>query len=89
MEKEEVSKRINQILSKFDNGVELYQTNAVFANCVEGLLRGGDVYKMLEQVVLMNTDVQNKYLELIKSGKIRQEIIVSKERFEELTKKQK
>ena len=86
MEKENLNRNINEILSKFDNGIELYQTNAVFSNCVESLLRGGDVYKMLEQVVLINVNIQNEYLKLMESGKIRQEIIVTKERFQEIEK---
>jgi len=80
-----VSSSINALLSKFDNGLELYQNNAVFANCIEHLLRGGDIYKIFEQIIVMQTKTQEKLSELIKSGTLRQEIIVSKEKFDELT----
>ena len=79
-----VSSSINDLLAKFDNGLELYQNNAVFANCIEHLLRGGDVYKILEQIIVMQSNTQKRLKELIESGALRQEIIVSKERFDEL-----
>ena len=80
-----VSSSINSLLSKFDNGLELYQNNAVFANCIEHLLRGGDIYKMFEQVVVMQDKTHLKLTELISSGVLRQEIIVSKDKFDELS----
>jgi hypothetical protein len=80
-----VSSSINALISKFDNGLELYQNNAVFANCIEHLLRGGDIYKMLEQVVVMQDKTQEKLTELLSSGALRQEIIISKDKFDELS----
>jgi hypothetical protein len=80
-----VSSSINALLSKFDNGLELYQNNALFANCIEMLLRGGDIYKLFEQVIVMQDKTQEKLTELISSGVLRQEIIVSKDKFDELT----
>ena len=82
-----VSSSINTLLAKFDNGLELYLNNAVFANCIEHLLRGGDVYKILEQIVVMQSSQQKQLTDLIKSGTLRQEIIVSKERFDEIKDK--
>jgi hypothetical protein len=82
--KTDVSSSINALLSKFDNGLELYQNNAVFANCIEHLLRRGDIYKIFEQILVMQTKTQEKLSELIKSGTLRQEIIVSKEKFDDL-----
>ena len=79
-----VSRSINEILAKFDNGIELYETNAFFANCVEHLLIGGDIYKMLESVIVMNAEHQKRYKELIESGTLRTEIVVTKERFNEI-----
>lgn len=80
-----VSSSINKLLSKFDNGIELYQADPVFANCIEHLLRGGDIYKIFEQIIIMRLDQQKRYHELISSGKIRTEIVVSKEKFDELS----
>lgn len=80
-----VSSSINTLLSKFDNGLELYQNNALFATCIESLLRGGDIYKIFEKVVEMQFKTQEKLIELISSGVLRQEILVSKEKFDELT----
>lgn len=77
LDKTDVSSSINSLLSKFDNGLELYQNNSVFANCIENLLRGGDVYKILEQIIVMQQNQQKHFKEIINSGKIRQEIIVS------------
>jgi len=85
LSKTTVSGSINALLSKFDNGLELYQNNAVFANCIEHLLRGGDIYKIFEQVLVMQTKTQEKLTELISSGVLRQEIVVSKEKYDELT----
>ncbi len=82
-----ISSSINSLLAKFDNGLELYQNNAVFANCIEHLLIGGDVYKILEQIVVMQSNQQKRLTDLIKSGTLRQEIIVSKERFDEIKDK--
>lgn len=79
-----VSGSINDVLRKFDNGLELYQNNPVFANCVEQLIRGGDIYKIFEQIIVLQ-DYQQKHLqETISSGKIREELVVSKEKFDEL-----
>lgn len=83
----EAKNNIGMILSKFDNGLELYQGSSIFNNCVEHLHRGGDVFKILEQVVVMYEDLNKKYSELITSGKIKTEIIVSKEVFDELLNK--
>ena len=80
-----VSSSINSLLSKFDNGLELYRNNAIFSNCIEHLLRGGDIYKIFEQIIVMQSNTQEKLTELISSGILRQEIIVSKEKFDELT----
>ena len=80
-----VSSSVNTLLSKFDNGLELYQNNALFANCIEMLLRGGDIYKLFEQVIVIQGETQEKLIELISSGVLRQEILVSKENFDELT----
>ena len=85
LSKTTVSGSINAMLSKFDNGLELYRNNAVFANCIEHLVRGGDIYKIFEQIIVMQSNTQEKLSELISSGVLRQEIIVSKERFDELT----
>jgi len=79
-----VNSSITALLSKFDNGLELYQNNIVFRYCIEHLLQGGDIYKILEQVVVMQTKTQEKLSELIENKILRQEIIVSKERFDEL-----
>jgi len=82
--KKEFNNRINELLYKFENGLELYRNNPIFANCIEHLLRGGDVYKILEEIILMQSSTQKKLTELINSGVLRQEIIVSQERLEEL-----
>ena len=79
-----VSSSINSLLSKFDNGLELYRNNAIFSNCIEHLLRGGDIYKIFEQIIVMQSNTQEKLTELISSGVLRQEIIVSKDKFDEL-----
>jgi hypothetical protein len=80
------SKQINEILSKFDNGLELYQNNAMFANCVEHLLRGGDVYKILEQIIIIQQKQQKEIEEIMSSVKIRLEKVASCDFFDELIK---
>jgi hypothetical protein len=84
LSKTAVSGSINELLSKFENGLELYRNNAVFANCIEHLVRGGDIYKIFEQIIIMQSNTQEKLTELITSGVLRQEIIVSKEKYDEL-----
>jgi len=81
--------KFNELLNKFDNGFALYQNSALFCSLVESLFRGADVYKLLEQVSVMLDESNDRYKELIQSGKIRTEIIVSKEIFEELEEKAK
>ena len=76
----------SKLLAKFDNGEELYKTNMLFVNCVKCLLGGADVYKMLESVIVSNAEIMKKYTELITSGTLRQEIVVSAERFNEMVK---
>lgn len=78
------SHEINQLLSKFKNGFELYQKNALFAKCIEGMLNGASVYELLESVVVMQTETQIRLSKIVLSGTLRQEIVVSKEKFEEL-----
>jgi len=85
LSKTSVSGSIDELLSKFENGLELYRNNAVFANCIEHLVRDGDIYKIFEQIIIMQSNTQKKLTELITSGTLRQEIIVSKEKFDELT----
>jgi hypothetical protein len=85
LKQDAVSRSINEILAKFENGVELYETSAVFANCVESLLRGGDVYKMLESIIVMNSKLLKDYKQLIESGVLRTEIVITKERFDEIS----
>jgi len=82
--KKEFNSRINELLSKFENGLELYRNNPIFASCIEHLLRGGDLYKILEEIIVMQSSTQEKLTELINSGVLRQEIIVSQEICEKL-----
>lgn len=76
--------KINDILSKFENGTELYLNNEVFHNCVEHLAMEGDVYKILEKIIVLHSEQHKKYKELIESGVVRQEIVLTKERFDEI-----
>jgi len=78
------SHEINQLLSKFRNGFELYQTNALFNKCVEAMLNGVSPYEIIEQVISIQTSTQKRLNDIMLSGAIRQEIVVSKEKFEEL-----
>ena len=79
--------RVNEILSKFKNGIELYDTNSIFRNCIENLLEGGNVYHIIEDLILMDIEILKKYEELIKSGVIRTEIVVSKKEFDDIISK--
>jgi hypothetical protein len=84
LSKTAVSGSINELLSKFENGLELYRNNAVFANCIENLVTGGDIYKIFEEIIIMQSNTQEKLTKLITSGVLRHEIVVSKEKYDEL-----
>lgn len=58
---------MKEILSKFKNGGELYRENALFNVCVHQLLNGGDVYHLLEEVILINSAQQNKMQEILEN----------------------
>jgi hypothetical protein len=63
--KNAVSGSIDELLSKFDNGLELYRNNAVL-HCIEHLVRGGDIYKILEQIIVMQANTQENSLNLFR-----------------------
>jgi predicted nucleic acid-binding Zn-ribbon protein len=69
---------MRDLLEKFENGVCLYENNPVFAKCVESLLRGGDIYRILESVIVMHSDLQQRYSALIQGGILKKEIVVKK-----------
>jgi hypothetical protein len=45
-----------ELLSKFDNGLELYRNNAVLL----GASKRWDIYKILEQIIVMQANTQEK-----------------------------
>lgn len=55
---------ILEILSKFERGQELYQTSTLFNKCVNCLAAGQDIYKLLEEVIIIS-DNQAKHTEEI------------------------
>lgn len=75
---------MNILLSKFDNGLELYQNNSFFNNAINNLLQGGDIYKIFEQIIVMQQETQKRYEEIFSSGKIRTEIFVKKEEYDKI-----
>lgn len=73
------SSALESLLSKFDNGFELYQKNATFAICVESLLRGGDIHKILEQLIVIQENQTNVISKLIEKCNIPPHLVIKPE----------
>lgn len=72
------------LLSRFNNGPELYQTSALFNVCVHQLLNGHDIYKILEEVIVMKENQSKEYIKILENGGMRTQIIISNEKFGEV-----
>lgn len=69
MEKLEYYKKVDETIAKFKNGKELYHTSATFNIVVQSLVRGADVYELLEQVILQDIDLQKAFETHIITGR--------------------
>lgn len=59
---------ITDILEKFEEGQNLYNTSALFNKCVHYLAAGGDVYHILETVIKMHDEQIKVTQEIIEKG---------------------
>lgn len=66
MEKENLHKNIDELISKFPNGKELYISSALFNRAIQTLARGVDVYEVLSQIILICEDTTAAHTEYIK-----------------------
>lgn len=73
---------LNELLQKFENGFELYETNPLFNRCIKNLLYGADVYKVLESVIHIQSATNNQLEQIIQNQDIKI-IVVSEEKAKE------
>lgn len=57
---------MNDLINKFPNGQELYNTNTVFYNIVNSIYRGLDLYSAISIFAEQNTKQQEIVKDLIK-----------------------
>jgi Zn-dependent M32 family carboxypeptidase len=75
---------LDELLSRFENGEKLFQTNAVFNKVVRSILQGGDIYKLLEQVIISQENLQQQFIEYAKNDTRNLKITVSQESYNRL-----
>lgn len=61
MEKIEYYQKIDEEIAKFKNGKELYQTSASFNRVIHALVRGANIYELLEQIIVIDIDLQKAF----------------------------
>lgn len=54
-------KKLDDIISKFKNGKELYKTSATFNRVVQMLARDVDPIEIIEQLIVMEIDMTNAF----------------------------
>lgn len=65
MAKQEDQLSINQLIELFEDGLERYNTEAVFNKCINMLHQGTSVYEVLDMVLLMqkkNSQILAQYI---------------------------
>lgn len=77
---------IQEILSKFKNGEELYLNNPLFNNCVNQLLSGRDSLLILEEVIRLYSRLQYEYTKLAEQKSYPSRIIVTQEQYNNIEK---
>lgn len=61
MDKLEFYKKTEEIISKFENGKELYYKSPMFNQVVQMLARDVDIYKVIESMVTSVDDTQRAF----------------------------
>ena len=59
---------MEEILKKFKNGEERFQTDPVFHKCIMALAQGADPITILDYVLRINLETIEKYKELVEKG---------------------
>lgn len=50
----------NRLMNEFKDGKELYENSPIFNACFRGILAGGSIYKILEEVINIQHDTQKQ-----------------------------
>lgn len=68
MEKLEYYQKVDEEIAKFKHGKELYNNSASFNIVIQSLVRGGNIYDLLEQIIIMDNDLQKAFEHHIITG---------------------
>jgi hypothetical protein len=61
MNEHEYHKKLDEIISKFPNGIERYKTSATFNRVCQMLARGATEFEVIDQLVTITDDTQNAF----------------------------
>lgn len=64
----EIYNKTDMIISKFKNGEELYRKSALFNRSVQMLVRGVDVYDLIENLIQVTEDTQKAFEQYIQKN---------------------
>ena len=62
---EEHKKRVNDILSKVQNGDIKYNQSPLFRNMVETIIRGGDEWEMIDKLIIMIEEQNQQFIDYV------------------------
>lgn len=51
------------LMREFKDGKELYESSALFNACFNGILAGGSIYHILEEVIKIHLELSEKWIE--------------------------
>lgn len=60
----EINNNISQLVDKFKNGAERYQSDALLHNTINHLARGADPINIIDELITMNNELVKKNIEL-------------------------
>jgi hypothetical protein len=65
MTQKEYNHKLDEVVSRFKNGRELYNKSALFNQIVQVLIREDDPYAVIEHLVQANTDTQKAFISYV------------------------
>ena len=71
MEKMEYYQKVDEEIAKFKHGKELYNTSASFNRVIQSLVRGANIYDLLEQIIIMDNDLQKAFEHHVITGNVK------------------
>lgn len=61
METQEQYKKTEDLITKFPNGKERFRKSALFNKTIQMLIRGVDVYDVIDQLIMVNEDTAKAF----------------------------